>query len=191
MKHISESIIGRRGSGEYQYATLGHRDELILSANAIEPIGNEPTNSKPLPQGMVLISWDGRDIYPIVTGCNTENELKRKIISEYDAWKSVSMEDACMLMCIEWKVGAEWFELPLWCVVEYFRDEWEDMMNIDVTDPLSKWVNGSEIYDKIIAWIKDTPDQFAPETDAYWAIIDNHTGKIIAQSKDGRIKIEK
>ena len=166
MKHISESIIGRRGSGEYQYATLGHRDELILSANAIEPIGNEPTNSKPLPQGMVLISWDGRDIYPIVTGCNTENELKRKIISEYDAWKSVSMEDACMLMCIEWKVGVEWFELPLWCVVEYFRD-------------------------KIIAWIKDTPYQFAPETDAYWAIIDNHTGKIIAQSKDGRIKIEK
>ena len=190
MKHISESIIGRRGNG-CRYATLGYRDDLILSANAIEPIGNEPTNSKPLPKGIVLISWDNEGIYPIPTGCSTENELKRKITSEYDALKSTSMEDICNLMCMEWKVGAEWFELPLWCVVEYFRDEWEDMMNIEVTDPLSIWVNGSELYDNILAWIKDTPYQFSPETETFWSIIDTNAGKIIAQSKDGRIKIEK
>ena len=191
MRTLQESIIGRKGYVGHQYATLGHRDELILSTNAIEPIGNESTDSKPLPKEIVFISWDETGIYPVATGCSTENELKRKIISEYGALKSTSMEDICNLMCLEWRVKSDWFEFPLWCVVEYFRDEWENVMNIDVTNPLSKWVNGSEMYDKILAWIKDTPYQFAPETETFWSIIDTNTGKIIAQSEGGRIKIEK
>jgi len=191
MRTLSESIIGRKGSVGYQYATLGHRDELILSVNAIEPIGSKPTNSNPLPKEIVFISWDEIGIYPVVTGCSTENELKRKIISVYDALKSTSMEDICNLMCIEWKVKSNWFKFPLWCVVEYFRDEWEDMMNIDVTDPLSKWASDSELYDKIIAWIKDTPYQFTPETEMFWSIIDTNTGKIIARSRTGKIIIDK